>query len=158
MLKYLFTSTRGRTFGFARLDHRQTRQDMQWWRGGPVRCCGPGCWCGELRDMGMGRLPGGSYILPRQGVPQEQLPCSASHKVQGSRRGVGCKPSQDTATLAAPSPASLSALQPPPTLCRGQQGLCEDPAAEQQQAAPMCSVPALHSGSASLSSNTNGLN
>lgn len=71
---------------------------------------------------------------------------------------MGCKPSQDTATLAAPSPASLSVLQPLPTLCRGQPRLCEDVAAEQQQAAPMCSVPALHSGSAPLSSNTNGLN
>lgn len=47
---------------------------------------------------------------------------------------MGCKPSQDTATLAAPSPASLSVLQPLPTLCRGQPRLCEDLAAEQQQA------------------------
>lgn len=121
VLKYLFTSTRGRAFGFARLDHRQTRQDMQWRRGGPARCCGPGCWCGELRDMGMGGLPGGSYILPGQGVPQGQLPLLCQPRGAGQQEGSGVQiqPGHGHAACPSPLPASLRSSPPPPPASAG---------------------------------------
>lgn len=110
--------------------------------------------------MGMGGLPGGSYILPGQGVPQGQLPLLCQPRGAGQQEGSGVQiqPGHGHAACPSPLPASLRSSPPPPGLCRGQQGLCEGPAAEQRQAAPMRSVPALHSGSAPLSSDTNGLN
>lgn len=102
--------------------------------GGPA---GWGAW-----EWGHGRAPWGSCTL----CPVQGTGCTWG----AGRAGAGCRSSWDTAVPAAP-------LHPSPCLSGADRGFCEGLEAEEQQAGPMCPVPALRNGSTPPSSNTNGL-
>lgn len=102
--------------------------------------------------MGVGAREGSrgscTLLCPVQrgrGVPGER----GGQEEQGAGPA-GTRQCRQHCSLPAPLHASLCPS------CEGR-GFCEGLEAEKQQAGPMCSVPALQSGSAPLSSNTNGL-
>ena len=103
VLKYLSTSTRGRAFSFARLDHR--RQDMQWRRGGGDPA---GCRCRKLGGGGTGGLSG--FLHPPVSCPEGTAGRRSRVRAQLGHGSAGSTaPSQPHCTPASARPARAEA-------------------------------------------------